>query len=162
MTPVVPIAALVIVVGAVLLMATNAQGQSYDTEEIVNTQGTYSTAIQNFAQAISFAEGFGVAGAIPTLANNPGDMIVPAATGATGKTLGSEGITVFDSVQNGWNALYHQLQLIVNGSSHVYSLSDTIDSMAAKWTNTQASAWSANVASYLGVPSSTSLSSLLS
>lgn len=118
----------------------------------------YSQQIQQFAQAIANAEGFFRPGSIPQRANNPGDLKV---SGWTGPTLGAEGIPCFDSPDEGWSRLYRQLQLIVDGRSHVYSLSMTIDQMGAKWTDTQPSSWASNVAAFLGVPTSTPLSQVL-
>jgi hypothetical protein len=122
-----------------------------------DTSGNYSSSIVAFAQAIAKAEGFGVPGAIPTLANNPGDLIIP---GWTGQKLGS-GISVFSGVNEGKDRLYRQLQLIVNGRSGEYTLNDTIQSMAAKYTKTDPTTWAVIVAWNLGVTADTPLSDLL-
>jgi hypothetical protein len=97
-----------------------------------------SSQIERFAKAIARAEGFGI----------------PGSTNRIG-----EGITVFASDEEGWNALYHQLGLIAIGHSHVYSPSMTILEMAEKWTATvsQQQGWATNVAAYLGVPITTTL-----
>lgn len=118
----------------------------------------YSEKIKTFARAIEIAEGFGIAHAIPTQAHNPGDLVL----GDKGfGTLGAEQITIFQDDATGRNALYHQLNLIVNGMSHVYTLEMTISEMANKWTSTQQDAWALNVANNLGVSVDTPLSSLL-
>jgi hypothetical protein len=113
-----------------------------------------SSQIERFAKAIARAEGFGIPDAIPTRAHNPGDLVIPGSTNRIG-----EGITVFASDEEGWNALYHQLGLIAIGHSHVYSPSMTILEMAEKWTATvsQQQGWATNVAAYLGVPITTTL-----
>jgi hypothetical protein len=113
--------------------------------------------IKELAQAIASAEGFGIPGSIPTLAHNPGDLVVP---GWVGEVLG-EGVSVFDSDNSGWQHLYHQIGRIAVGSSHVYSLDMTIEQMAARWTETQVEAWAQNVASFLSVPVTTTLRELL-
>ena len=117
-----------------------------------------TVTIQQLAQAIARAEGFGVAGAIPTLAHNPGDLVIP---GWEGDTLGSAGISVLPDDQTGWARLYHQLQLIVDGRSHVYSLDDSISDMADKWTTTDQEAWANNVAGALGVSPDVTLREIL-
>lgn len=117
----------------------------------------YPPAIQQLGQAIARAEGFFVAGSIPQLAHNPGDVKVPNWTGAT---LGN-GIPVFDSDAAGWNALNHQLYLILVGQSSYYNLDMTIADMARTWTKTQADAWALNVATFLGVDPSAPIWSVL-
>jgi hypothetical protein len=111
----------------------------------------YPQSIKTLGSAIARAEGFYVTGSIPQRAHNPGDLKVP---NWTGPTLGS-GISVFDSDDAGWNALYRQLYLILTGQSSHYNLDMTITDMAATWTATQSDAWARNVAGYLGVDPAT-------
>jgi hypothetical protein len=89
-----------------------------------------------FANAIAFAEGFGVPGAIPTVRNNPGDLKLPADGGA---------ITTFATPADGWEALYKQLDLIRTGASRYYQPTMTIDQVARVWTATEQSIWRNNV-----------------
>lgn len=91
-----------------------------------------------FARAIAFAEGYGVPGAIPTVRNNPGDLILSGGTPTT-----------FATAQAGWDALYRQLKLIIAGSSAHYSLDQTIGQMASIYTATESADWAANVVSFL-------------
>ena len=107
------------------------------------------------AEAIAAAEGFGVAGAIPTVRNNPGDL-----------KLDGQTITTFPTAAAGWDALYHQLDLIRDGGSRFYTPSTTLGAFASRWTATEQSAWLGNVVRGLqgaGVPatSSTTLGELL-
>jgi hypothetical protein len=118
-----------------------------------------TTAIQRFAEAIANAEGYGRAGAIPTRANNPGDLIIP---GWTGEKLGAEGISVFATPSEGWRRLRNQLILIRDGKSRVYSPSLTIAQMGAKWAPAEGAIWATNVARGLNVSTSTVLSEVLS
>lgn len=118
---------------------------------------SYPEPIKRFAQAIARAEGFYVAGSIPQKAHNPGDIKM---INWTGPTLG-EGISVFQSDDAGWSALYRQLWIIVTGQSSNYYLDMTIDQMAAKWTATQQSSWAKNVAGFLAVDTKTPLVSVL-
>jgi hypothetical protein len=98
--------------------------------------------ITDLAIAISHAEGFGVPGAVPTRAHNPGDLKIP---GWTGLKTGNEGITVFGSDDEGWQALYTQLLRIKNNQSHVYTLKLSFSQFAFHWTDTQEGDWLDNV-----------------
>lgn len=113
-----------------------------------------SDAIGRFADAIADAEGFGVAGAVPTRANNPGDLALG------GNTIGA-GITVFPTLEDGWNALYNQLVLIRDRRSSRYTPEMTIADMGARYAPGDAYTWASNVARGLGVPASTQIGSLL-
>lgn len=106
----------------------------------------YPQPLCDLARAISVAEGFGRAGTIPTRAHNPGDLVIP---GWTGAMLGDQGISVFSSDTEGWSRLYHQLDLIVRGKSHVYTLNDTLTTFGAKWTATASDDWTTNVVTAL-------------
>jgi hypothetical protein len=96
------------------------------------------SGLKALAKAISFAEGYGIPGAIPTDRNNPGDLKLSAGT-----------ITTFATPAEGWAALYHQLGLIASGASNYYQLDMSIGDMGRVWTATEQSAWSSNVASWL-------------
>lgn len=100
-----------------------------------------SPEIGQFAIAIATAEGFGDPGAIPTRANNPGDLELG------GTTLG-EGVTVYPTVEDGWNALYHQLLLVRDGRSHVYRTDMTLTEFGATWSGGDPN-WTVNVARVL-------------
>ena len=99
-------------------------------------------SVIDLAKAIAHAEGFGVKGAVPTRAHNPGDLKIPNWTGAV---TGTEGITVFPDDETGWNALYKQLLRIKNNQSHVYTLNLTFWQFAFHWTDTQGMTWLDNV-----------------
>lgn len=108
--------------------------------------GSPSPAVRSMAQAIARAEGFYVSGSLPARANNPGNLKLGGA-----KTM--NGITIFDTADLGWAALYRQLQLIVENRSAYYGLGMTLRDMGQRWTATVAEqlAWSRNVAGMLGV-----------
>jgi hypothetical protein len=111
-------------------------------------------SLESLAKAIAKAEGFGIPGAEPTLAHNPGDLVLP---NWPGPRIGGAGIAVFDTDDEGWMHLNFELDLIRLGHSHVYNLDMTIDQMAHKWTETEQEAWASNVAAALGVSTSTTL-----
>lgn len=113
---------------------------------------SFSSAL---AAAIAKAEGYGTPGAIPTVANNPGDL----ALGDQGYGTMGAGITVFPDLSSGIAALENQVTKMTTGTSHVYTPDETL----ADAGNTYASGdsnWASNVASALGVPTSTTLGSL--
>jgi len=120
--------------------------------------GTTSTTVQLLAKAIAAAEGFGIAGAIPTLANNPGDITDTGYPGDTGQTLGG-GIRVFDTVQDGWNALYDKIENWFSGNSTVYPASATLAQVGATYSNGDPN-WATNVAAALDVDPSVTLAEL--
>jgi hypothetical protein len=114
----------------------------------------FSAQVQSMAAAISRAEGFGDPGAIPTIAHNPGDLVL----GDLGYgTIGPEKITICASDADGQARLAHQVMLMLSGQSKVYSLGDTIDDVAAKWTTSDPAAWANNVAASLGISPTTTL-----
>ncbi len=120
----VAVAALVIV--ALLLFARRAEGAT--------VPGGRSASFLGFAESIAVAEGYGLPGAIPTVRNNPGDL-----------KLSGGVITTFPTIDAGWEALYHQLELIRDGESAYYNTAMTIREMANVWTTTQQDAWAGNV-----------------
>lgn len=103
-----------------------------------------SKEIVDLAKAIAFAEGFGVTGAVPTRAHNPGDLKLSGYP-----TTGDEGIAVFPDDETGWSHLYNQLNRIKSNNSHVYSPNMTFTQFARIWTDTAQSAWLDNVLKHL-------------
>lgn len=104
----------------------------------------------DLAIAIAEAEGFGLDNAIPTLAHNPGDLVL----GDVGYGVrGAAKITNFPDDATGWAALEDELTRIRNEEpahhqlpiSHVYSYNDTIWQLAQHWTTTEQTAWAHNV-----------------
>ena len=119
--------------------------------------GLGQTAVTPLMQAIANAEGFNVAGAIPQQANNPGDLVL----GDVGYgTLGSQNITVFGSVNDGWAALANQINLIASGGSSYYSATEPLAQVGTTWSGSSNGNWANNVASYLGVSVNTPFASL--
>lgn len=121
----------------------------------VVTATPLNAKISALAQAIATAEGFGIPGAVPTRANNPGDLV----NGDIGLGVAnSAGVTIYASVSDGWGALYHQLNLIFTGQSNVYSSDFDFATFARLWTGgDNFSAWAANVVSMIGANTSSTL-----
>jgi hypothetical protein len=153
------------VVAFLLFYALKSSAQDFDTPSVDIDASGITNGLQKFAQAIARAEGYGIPNAIPTVANNPGDLVIP--NWKLG-TLGS-GISIFDpdtaqqpvQPNGGWFRLYNQLYLISSGASKIYSVNDTIAQMAAKWTETDQDSWAKNVADFLGVDVETSIGTIL-
>ena len=102
----------------------------------------------NIDTAIATAEGYGHPNAIPTLANNPGDL----ALGNLGNGTLGHGITIFPSPQAGIAALDNQVGRIANGSSANYSPGESIASIGQTYAGKgqQGTNWSSIVAKILG------------
>jgi hypothetical protein len=120
------------------------------------TQGTdiiVEDGINRMIQAIGHAEGYGVPGAIPTRANNPGDL-----------KLGDHGQgtiqdkTIFATPYEGWVHGRAQIRLMYLGKSAYYTSDDTFEKIAQTWTGGQNSqAWLNTVTTDLGVSPNTTL-----
>jgi hypothetical protein len=116
--------------------------------DVMELLGVVDEKTKRLAEAIAAAEGFGVAGAIPTVNHNPGDLKVPGSRLVNGHTF-------FETDEAGWSALYRQIGLMRSGKSTVYKPDFTFEQVARKyaegWQN-----WLANVTRVLGVsPQST-------
>ncbi len=121
--------------------------------------------VERIARAIAKAEGFfatdplgGVVGATrPQRNNNPGDLTVDL----TGKRIGWDGPFVrYASEADGWEALYAQVEKMLDGTSKVYKPGDTIDEVARKYTTTGQESWASIVANDLGATVDTPLNEL--
>jgi hypothetical protein len=112
-------------------------------------------ALAKLASAIARLEGFGKFEAIPTLANNPGDL--------EWGNIGHGEIqakTVFPTIDAGWNALKLQLTKMVDGRSHVYHGEMTLVEMGAIYSG-HAKDYGKELASILSVDETTTLNQLL-
>lgn len=121
-------------------------------------QSIPDSIVQSIAQAIATAEGsFSSPSALPRRANNPGDLMLGDIGFGT-----INGKTIYATVEDGWNALYHQVRLMLTGVSAYYTPDMTITQMAEKYTGgDNPLSWAMNVARSLGVSIETKLSDLL-
>lgn len=109
--------------------------------------------IFSFASAIAKAEGS------PSSWNNPGDLTLSFSYPTIG-VGNSAGVLIFQSVTDGWNALYKQLQDIADGNSR-HSVSDTLEAFGLSYSGGDPN-WAINVGRFLNVdPSSTTLGDIL-
>jgi hypothetical protein len=118
--------------------------------------------IQRFMHAIALAEGSGVSGAVPTRANNPGNLTDDGDVGlGTIQTSGPFGakITIYPTLEAGEKALHVKVARMLNGHSHTYPLEFTIAEVGRTWAG--APEWAQNVAKDLGVSVDTQLISLV-
>lgn len=113
-------------------------------------------ALQELANAIAGAEGYGKAGAIPTRANNPGDL----ALGNIGYGTMGNNITVFPNAAAGNDALVNQLTKIQNGTSKNYTSDMTIAQIGQVWSGGDPN-WAKNVAAKSGASTNSTFSDLL-
>lgn len=90
--------------------------------------------------------------------NNPGSLTVSFGYPTSG-VGNSAGVLMFETPEDGWNALYKQLEAIVNGTSR-YTLNDSIATMGEQYSGGDPN-WAVNVAAALGVPQSTQLGDVL-
>jgi hypothetical protein len=117
------------------------------------TKGTGTgggSPLSPFADAIAHAEGFYVTGSRSQRNNNPGDMILaPPANKYTAKSDGT--YAIFDTAQDGWQALEDQLDFIRRGVSAHYTKTMTFFQMAETYSPGDGSTeWATNVASFVG------------
>lgn len=111
--------------------------------------------VEQIAEAIARQEGFYVLNTIPARSNNPGDMRL----GDIGFGTLGEGITVFNDLQHGWDALYREISLILTGKSHAYTLDMPMSAVGMKWSGGDPN-WSRNVCEILGIGEDTTLAQL--
>jgi hypothetical protein len=106
-----------------------------------------SSKIRRIAQAIARAEGYGVPGAIPTVRNNPGNLKGPDGV-----------IRTYSTPEEGWQALYRQVLLMLTGESRYYKPEMTIAEIARTYTGeARFMDWANNVSLFLGVTPQTRL-----
>jgi hypothetical protein len=145
------IAALAFVGIAAYLVLGSGGGSGSDGSGAGNPSA-FDQSVVDFANAIASAEN-----ANPSYFN-PGDLKVTSGAnklnlsslltaGATGTA--PNGVTQYDSIDDGWNALYNQVQFIVNGQSSLASVSNSISDLAYNYTTTDQDDWANTVAGYM-------------
>ena len=123
---------------------------------------TPTPSMQMLAQLIQQEEGY-APGTTSYADNNPGNLVY---AGQPGATQGPGGFAVFDSYQDGLQALYNQLNLYATGACQACNgQPQTIASMTAIYApagqgNNNPAAYASFLASGMGVDSDTSLSDI--
>ena len=120
--------------------------------------------IEEVANAIAVAEGYFAAGphdgrTLPHVLNNPGALKKPALGAADLPTWKDTGLVWFPDPEMGWNALRHQVRLMLTGTSGIYAHSDSLISVGDKYADGDVN-WGVNVAMTLGVPPALTLADL--
>ncbi len=116
----------------------DSEGSSGDFNQAIPADSTDSSTvvapgIMALARGIARGEGFLVSGSLSQRSHNPGDLTKSFGNAVTG-VANKEGVLIFATLQDGWNALYSQLALIFAGNSKAYNLDMTILEFAATWT----------------------------
>jgi len=109
--------------------------------------------VERFCQAIAKAEGYGPPENLPTRCNNPGDLTDDGDIGlgtARSVGFGAANITIYRTVDDGWNALRKKVRRMLEGNSKVYFLWMTIAMVGEMYARD--AEWGVNVARELGVP----------
>jgi hypothetical protein len=108
--------------------------------------------VQAIAKAIATAEGYYVPNSLPRRLNNPGALKDPI----------SGQFRRFDTPEAGWNALYAQVERILNNKSMYYNSNMTIRQIAQIWTGgDKPEAWARIVSSKLGVSPDTPINQVM-
>jgi hypothetical protein len=120
--------------------------------------------IDEMAHAIAVAEGYFADGphdgrTLPYRLNNPGALKKPAKGAADLPTWKDTGLVWFPTADIGWDALRHQVRLMLTGTSGVYEHSDSLTTVGDKYADGDAN-WGVNVATRLGVTPARTLAEL--
>jgi hypothetical protein len=111
-----------------------------------------SAQIESVAAAIAKAEGSN-----PEW-NNPGSLTISFGLPTVG-VANSAGVLKFEKCEDGWRALYMQLNSIVNGTSR-YTLDTPLSEFGLRYSGGDPN-WSLNVARALGISTSVTLGDIL-
>lgn len=117
--------------------------------------GQTSSAIQTIAAAIQTQEGY-YPGSIAYTNNNPGNLIY---AGQPGATKGANGFAVFDSYQDGLNALYSQIQSYANRGMTIQDMMNVYAPASVPGNNP--TLYASNIANSLGTTPDASLSDVI-
>lgn len=116
--------------------------------------------VVRFAGAVAKAEGYGIPGAIPTLANNPCDLTTgDSGSFETDGVMNKENVVRFVHLDDGWQAAFVKFNRIFAGRSLVYPLTMTLREMGIKYSGGRPE-WAVNVARELGVSQDITLADL--
>jgi len=142
------IAAALLIVGVIV-----SESQINASSAPANQPNPPNAVVGAIANAIATAEGFFTgAGSVPFDQNNPGDLSDYADLyGAN-----ANGITIFPTIEAGWNALYEKIENILSGASSTYSADSPLSVLGSIWSGGDPN-WASNVASELGISSDQSL-----
>lgn len=98
------------------------------------TQDKRKQVVEQLASVIARQEGFYVANSRAQRNHNPGNLMYVGQSKATGKD--KDGFCIFATDQDGWDALYWQLNYILEGKSKYYRPDMTIQEFVSVWAST--------------------------
>lgn len=151
-----------LVIAAVLIGAGRAFGSQVEAAVGINSDKA-ALLVRGIALAEGGwdADGNGIPGTRPFRNNNPGDLMEPGDQGQDSGGYGIFSSADFDGAQSGnadpsndgFAALFHQVNLILSGQSRVYSLDMTWAQVAELYDKggDALTAWLPNVASIAGI-----------
>lgn len=113
-----------------------------------------SPTLESMARAIMDFEGY-FQGSASQRNNNPGNLKFAGQTGAVGRD--NQGHAIFNTFEDGWNALINQLKIAFTGHSTIYSPTDTLRSFFSKYAEANSEPYAKFVADRLGVTPDTRL-----
>lgn len=117
------------------------------------------STLSPLGSVIASTEGYGIPGAIPTIANNPGDLENGNLGYGTLTTANGGQVTVYPTLASGQAALENQVSLMVNGGSSIYQPGMTVAQANSTYTGgASTTSW----ASKLGIDPNTTLGQLAS
>jgi hypothetical protein len=121
----------------------------------------FPSSVMKVAKAISVCEGFGLPNALPTRANNPGDVTTGDAGGfQISGVMNNEGVVRFVNLADGWQALYLKVARMLAGKSKVYPLTMTLEEMGRRYSGSTDGAWAKNLAEQLGLTLNSTIADL--
>lgn len=119
------------------------------------------SVVKRLANAIAVFEGFFQTGTLPNRLNNPGALIY---IGQSKAVKDKSGFAHFLTKEDGWNALYYQLQLIFDGKSKYYrpdmTIQEFINVYASSSPENEKVAYAEYIANHFGVDVNTKLNQL--
>jgi len=132
--------------------------------DMIRVSNTLEARVDEMANAVAIAEGYFADGdhdgrTLPHLLNNPGALKKPALGAADLPTWKETGLVEFPTPEMGWEALRHQIRLMLTGTSGIYAHTDSLISVGDKYADGDAN-WGVNVATTLGVPPAATLAEL--
>jgi len=127
---------LAVIITLALIMSAPAQSVDHKVKEL--------------AHAIAMAEGYFIRGTIPNRYHNPGDITSSSRHAYPGQVgLSKRGYVIFKNSDYGWQALYDQIQRVIDGTSTRYTQSMTFRQIAKVYAEDRQ--WAKKVCSILGI-----------
>lgn len=115
-------------------------------KSLIQAKEDRSKVIKKLADAIAYFEGFFLYKSLPRRLNNPGALVY---VGQKNSVRDESGFACFLTAEDGWNALYRQLDLILSGKTRYYLPDMTIQEFVDVWASTSPEIERINYARYI-------------